>query len=129
MFDTGLNTTFNMFLTIKAGGAPGPRFAATTGGNKKETQVNAASAVPTNQWAMLAVSVVGNTGTLSINGKPVGTTHDIDLSQFDVRSAFSYLGKSQYNDPLLSGQMDEFLMLGRGLSDAEILKYAKVGTP
>jgi prepilin-type N-terminal cleavage/methylation domain-containing protein len=128
IFDIGLNQTRNMFLTPQAGGGK-LRFAITTGGNTVEQRIDASVDVPRSEWAQVAVSIKGREGRLYINGEPVGTNPDMTISFTDLRGTFSYLGKSQYNDPLFNGLMDEALIMARGLEPGEIKSYYETGRP
>jgi hypothetical protein len=121
VFDFGTGTGTNMFLTVNAGGA-GPRFAITAAGGGGEQQISGPGGqLPTDQWTHLAVTKSGSTGTLYINGEPVGTNPDLTLTPADLGATNqNWIGRSQYPDPLLNGAVDEFQIYDRGLTQAEV---------
>jgi len=121
VFDFGSGPTTNMFLTVNAG--TGPRFAITVAGGGNEQRINPATPgqLPTNQWLHLAVTLAGNTGTLYVNGVPVGTNPNITLRPSSMGATTqNWIGKSQYADPGLNGMVDEFAIYSRALSQAEV---------
>ncbi|GIH25297.1 hypothetical protein Aph01nite_36070 [Acrocarpospora phusangensis] len=122
VFDFGQNTTVNMFLTARAGvtGNP-PRFAITVGGSGQEQQINGTSAVPTGQWAHLAVTLSGSVGTLYVNGSPVGTNNAMTLNPTNLGVPGNvWIGRSAYGDAMLNATIDEFHIFDRALSPEEI---------
>ena len=72
----------------------------------------------------MAVTLVGNTGTLYVNGAAVAST-SITIDPANVTQTTNYLGKSQFTaDPLFTGSLDDFRIYNRGLSAAEIAALA-----
>ena len=127
IFDFGTGTTANMFLTINGAGN-GLRFAITTGGGGAEQQINRTPTgqLPLNQWSHVAVTLSGNTGTLYLNGQPVGTNANMTLRPSSLgNTTQNWIGRSQYGDPTLNGVVDDFQIYDRALSAAEI---ATLGT-
>ena len=124
IFDFGTGTTVNMFLTPRSGSGT-VRFAITTSGGGGEQQINGASALATGIWQHVAVTLSGNTGTLYVNGVAVGTNTNMTLRPSSLGSTTqNYLGDSQYTaDPALLGSIDDFRIIGRALSAAEIRQF------
>ncbi len=120
VFDFGSSTSVNMFLTPQSG-ANTLRFAITTGGAGGEQQINA-PALPTGVWKHVAVTLAGNTGTLYVDGVQVGQNTALTLRPSSLGSTSNnWLGRSQYADPYLDGQLDDFRLYSRALSSAEVL--------
>ncbi len=132
VFDFGNSTTQYMFLTLQAGtttvnGVRSSivRYAIKNGGT--ELNVSAPYAFPLNTWVHLAVTQAGNTARLYINGALVSSNTALTIKPSQLTPAgattgtnLNYLGKSQFNDPVFNGSIDEFKIYSRALSDAEI---------
>ncbi len=125
IFDFGAGTSEYFFLTPRAYGGM-MRFAITTNGNGAEQQINATSAMPTNSWVHVAVTLDGTRGVLYLDGNPVATNNTLTIRPWQILARNNYLGKSQWPDPLFSGEISSFRIFGRALSGAEIqdLAYA-----
>jgi regulation of enolase protein 1 (concanavalin A-like superfamily) len=133
VFDFGNSTTQYMFLTLQAGTVTNPdgskssivRYAIKNGGT--ELNVSAPYAFPLNTWVQLAVTQSGNTARLYINGALAATNTALTIKPSQLTptgtttgTSLNYLGKSQFNDPVFNGSIDEFKIYKRALSDAEI---------
>ena len=119
IFDFGANSNTYMFLAPTAGSTI--RFAITTSGNGAEQIINGTSALSTGVWHHVAVTHIGNTGTLYVDGAVVGTNSNMTLRPSSMGSTpNNYIGKSQFADPYLNGQVDDFRIYNRGLSGAEV---------
>ncbi len=71
---------------------------------------------------MVAVTRSGNTGTLYADGVQVGQNTSLTLSPASLgNTTLNYIGRSQYADPYLDGQVDQFRIYNRALSAAEVL--------
>lgn len=122
VFDFGNSTSYYMFLTVQAGITSGKsivRYAIKNGGAEQQVSYN--YTFPLNTWVHFALSQSGNTCRLYINGVLVSTNTNVTIKPSALGStALNYLGKSQFNDPLLKGSLDLFKIFNRGLSAAEI---------
>lgn len=119
IFDFGTGTTTNMFLTPSAGSTI--RFAITTGGNGAEQQINGRAVLSAGSWKHVAVTLSGNLGILYVDGVEVGRNANITLRPSSLGyTNQNYLGRSQYYDPYLDGQLDDFRIYDRALSGTEI---------
>ncbi|HEX3030365.1 MAG TPA: M6 family metalloprotease domain-containing protein [Clostridia bacterium] len=126
VFDFGTGTTTNMYLTASNGSVPW--FAITTGGNGSEQRINGTSALITGTWTHVAVSLSGSTGILYVNGTEVARNTSMTLKPSSLgNTTQNYIGKSQYSDPYLNGEVDEFKIYRRALSVSEISTLAKGG--
>lgn len=139
VFDFGNSTTQYMFLSVQTA-APvvngvklsTVRYAIKNGGT--ELNVSANYAFPLNSWVHLAVTQSGNTARLYINGAPVGENSSLGIKPWQLPPAgattgtsINYLGKSQFNDPLLKGSIDELKIYNRALNATEIAGVMKIG--
>lgn len=120
LFDFGNDTNQYLFLTPKSGSGT-LRFAIKNSGNE---QIVETAVLPVGEWTHVAVTLIGNTGTLYVNGAAVDSRPiTIDPSAF--APIHNYLGKSQFNsDPLFTGSIDDFRVYNRGLSPSEIAALA-----
>jgi uncharacterized protein len=119
IFDFGTGTTSYMFLALDAGS--GPRFAITTAGPGGEQQLNHGTELPGGQWAHVAVTLSGGTGTLYVNGAPAATNTGMTLTPASLGpTGNNWIGRSQFGDPDLNGSVDEFQIYNRALSAAEV---------
>jgi hypothetical protein len=94
------------------------RFAIDSGGG--EQQLNAPT-LATGVWTHLAVTILGNTGKLFVNGVAVATNTAMTINPVDVGTKYNYLGKSRFTaDPLFSGRFDDFRFVSSALTDAQV---------
>jgi beta-xylosidase len=125
IFDIGTGQNAYMFLTPQNGSNSRVRFAITTSGGGGEQTIDGTASLPVGTWTHVAVTVSGNTGTLYVNGTAMGTNSALTLKPSALgATANNYLGKSQFNDPYLNGDIDEFEISRRAFSAAEIAAMA-----
>lgn len=124
IFDFGSNTVKYVFLTPRAN-TGNMRFAIKNGG--AEQPIDAPTALPTNSWCHVAVSLDGTKGILYLNGVAVGTNNSLTIRPWQLLARTNYIGESQFAaDPTFNGKIDSVRIFGRSLSAAEIrdLAYA-----
>ncbi|MEJ2649809.1 MAG: LamG domain-containing protein [Sedimentisphaerales bacterium] len=125
IFDVGTDTTTNMFLTEEAS-TGNIRFAVTIGGSGAEEQINGSSPVATGSWQHVAVTLSQTEGKLYVNGSLMGS-NTIHISPYLLgHTNHNYIGKSQYNDPYLDGQIDDFRIYNYALSSDDIKALAEL---
>jgi concanavalin A-like lectin/glucanase superfamily protein len=125
VFDFGTGTNDYMFLTLSANGGP-IRFAITSSGGGGEQQINGTGTLPLNTWSHVAVTLSGTTGTLYVNGTPVGTNTNMTLNPAALGATTQdWIGRSQYPaDPYFNGSIDDFQVYSRALTAAEVAALA-----
>ncbi|MNP43481.1 hypothetical protein D3C76_1373020 [compost metagenome] len=101
------------------------RFAITTASNGAEQIIDAPELI-TGIWKHVAVTLNGNIGILYVDGLESARNSTMSLSPSDLGSTTqNYIGKSQWNDPYLNGQVDDFRIYNRALTAAEITVLAQ----
>ena len=122
IFDFGNNTTQYLFLTPKSGGNT-LRFGITLNGPGAQ-QILEAPVLATGEWAHVAVTLNGTTGTLYLNGTAVDSG-DITIDPANFNPTLNYIGESQFAaDPSFNGLVDDFRIYSRSLSAAEVKDLA-----
>jgi len=122
IFDFGNNTTQYMVLTPKSGGNT-LRFVITVNGPGAQ-QFLEAPVLATGEWAHVAVTLNGNTGTLYLNGTAVDSG-DITIDPANFNPTLNYIGKSQFSaDAFFNGLVDDFRIYNRSLTAAEVKALA-----
>jgi hypothetical protein len=120
IFDFGTGTSNYMFLSPSAGGGP-LRYAITTTSNGSEQIVDAPSKLPTGAWQHVTVTLSGTTCKLYVNGAQVGQNTAMTLKPSGLGTTTqTWIGKSQWGDPLYDGLIDDFRIYNRALSTTEI---------
>ena len=121
LFDFGDDRGNYLFLSPH-GGSGKPRFGVSTTYGHNEQSIDANTGLPKHEWAHLAVTLSGKTGTLYLNGTAVGTNPAIDFPPFQLgKTERNWLGRSQFaKDPFLEGAIDDFRIYDGALSPEQI---------
>lgn len=117
IFDFG--TGGNAYMLLSPDG-PGTRFGISIGGRAGEELVQG-SMVATAKWQHVAVTLIGTTCTLYVNGARAAQ-NSITLTPVSLGSTTqNWLGKGQFaGDPYLDGQIDQFRIYDHELTAAEV---------
>ncbi|MEB2774674.1 LamG-like jellyroll fold domain-containing protein [Algoriphagus sp. D3-2-R+10] len=121
IFDFGTENNNSMFLAPKTStSGEGIRFAIKTTSGYPTLSYN--YTWPLDTWTHIAVTLSGNTATMYLNGEPVASSTQFTKRPSDLgNTTNNYLGKGQNaQDPYLKGAIDDFRILNRALSEAEI---------
>lgn len=119
IFDFGNGTANFLFLCPNTGG--NLRFAIRQN-NGTEQRLNAPP-LTAGVWTHVAVTIGGDTGKLFVNGALVDT-QAITINPGNIGTETNYIGKSQFNDPLFSGMLDDVRVIPSALTDAQVTALA-----
>jgi fibronectin type 3 domain-containing protein len=137
IFDFGTGTNNYMFLTPQytatAPNAAKLRFAIRTPSVAEDpagaalNRIDSTMAIMAGTWTHVAVTLAGTTGRIYIDGSLAGSTTTMTLMPSDLgNTTLNWFGDSQFGaDPTFNGQLDEFRIHSRALSDAEISAAAQ----
>lgn len=128
IFDFGTGTGNYLFLTTQyTPTAPDNaklRFGIRVNSGVEQNVSGTAIALTTNAWTHVAVVRSGNTVSLYVNGSLAGSG-TITLNPADLGvTTQNYLGKSQWPDPYLNGNLDDFRLYSQAMSAGEIAALA-----
>ena len=119
LFDFGTGTTAYMYVVPTAGSTV--RFGITTSGSGGEQVINGSTGLATGSWVHVAVTRIGNTGRLYVNGTQVGSNASMTLNPSSLGTTTqNWIGRSQSGGNYLDGRVDDFRIYNRGLSTAEV---------
>jgi hypothetical protein len=122
LFDFGTGTSQYMFFAPTNGG--NSIFAISTTGNGAEQQLTG-PVLTAGKWHHVAITHQGNVGKLYIDGSLASTNNNMTLSPLSLgATANNWIGRSQFSDPVLNGQVDNFQIYSRALSSDEVLVQA-----
>jgi hypothetical protein len=121
LFAFGTGTGSYMFLSPAAAGG-GLRFAITTAGGSNEQSINYTNNLSLGVWHHVAVTFAAGIGILYVDGLPVTTNSDINLTPSLLgNTTQNWIGRSQYSsDPHLNGDVDDLRIYDGALSAKEI---------
>lgn len=126
IFDFGSGTRVNMFLASSSGSTI--RYAITKDRSFTEQQINSTKNLPLKAWTHLVITQSDTLGTIYVDGVEVGKNTLLTLNPSSLTNvANNYIGKSQYDDPYLDGQIDNFRIYNYALSPSEIKNLFKNG--
>ena len=128
IFDFGSSTSNYMFLTPRASNGF-VRYEIVTGGVTQ--QINSTKTIAPGGWHHFAVTLSGTTGILYVDGVEIGrhTAMTSKPSSLGINNSQNWIGKSQWNDPLLTGAIDEFRIYSKALSASEIVSMVFQSVP
>ena len=118
IFDFGNDQSSYMFLTPKSASG-NLRFAIRTA-EEGEQRIDA-PILATGEWKHVAVTIEGSTAKLYVDGVKVGENTGMTLLPGSMGNTVNnFIGKSQWPDPLLNGQLDDFRIYNYVLNASEI---------
>jgi fibronectin type 3 domain-containing protein len=109
IFDFGDSRGDWMYLTPRDSGGQ-IEFGVSTVYGYNAQFVTGSSALPTNQWVHVALTLSNRLATLYVNGVAVGSNANIDFPPYELASLPNeWIGRSQFSaDPYLNGKVDDF---------------------
>lgn len=128
IFDFGQSTS-NFFYLTPSDGANLLQCAITPDLNIYNQVVESPVAMPTNQWAHVAVVMDGRQGILYLNGNAVAVNNSVNLLPSDLGPTNCYFGRSEFPaDPYFNGRMSAMRLNSSALSRAQIVAPTPVIT-
>ncbi|UUZ94051.1 fibronectin type III domain-containing protein [Paenibacillus sp. P25] len=124
IFDFGSGTSTYMFLTPKNGATGKMRFAIKNNGSSEQI-IDGPSALGAGGWHHVAVTLNGATGILYVDGAEVGRNSSMTIKPSNMGATTqNWIGRSQFSDPYLNGQVDDFRIYSKALTAEEIASLA-----
>jgi fibronectin type 3 domain-containing protein len=125
IFDFGDDRGRWMYLTPRNGGGVVEFATGTVYGYNKQWVVGT-SALPTNQWVHVAVTLSDHVGKLYVNGALVGANANMDFPPAQIGATTqNWIGRSQFAaDPFLSGKIDDFRIYRGAMKPGEVYTLA-----
>ena len=117
IFDFGSDTTHYLFLTPNSGSGT-LRFAINNGSG--EQTVEHAGALAAGSWQHVAVTLSNNIAIIYVNGVQAASSSAFSIAPSAFAPFRNYLGKSQFADPLFSGNLDEVEIADYAMSASQI---------
>ncbi len=111
IFDFGNNQNEFMYL------APRMRFSIKNGASEKQLE---ATALPTETWTHVAVTLGDSAIRIYINGVLDSETDKISIRPADFKPIMNFIGRGQGTAPLFNGYIDDFMIYNYELSADEV---------
>lgn len=121
IFDFGNGENENMFLTPYSDSGR-LRFAIKNAGPEERLD---GPEMPQGRWVHIAVTLDGSQARMYMNGELVAQSDAFTIKPTDFNPVLNYIGRSQYPDPLLNGNMDDFRVYNYALSAGEIASVVR----
>lgn len=119
LFDFGTDTSRYIFLTVNSGDNY-PRLAAKNGGD--EESITSSQPLNAGTWSYITVTMDYGSTKMYINGE-LTASGNIKIPVSDLEGSLNnYIGKSQYNDPLYKGCIDEVEIFNYAMTEDEIIE-------
>lgn len=122
IFDFGNSQNEYMFLTPRADNGQ-IRFGIKNGG--VEQQLNAGT-LTTSQWVHVTLTLGESGVKIFINGNLANQSTGISINPMDFKPLLNYIGRSQFSDPMLNGNIDDFRIYNYSLSASEVAELAGI---
>ncbi|MGE4286661.1 MAG: LamG-like jellyroll fold domain-containing protein, partial [Phycisphaerae bacterium] len=117
-FDFGSEIEKTIFITPSNGSAMQFRITTSRGADGTGNVYGAAMSI--GAWRHIAVSLNGDTATMYVDGRPVGSAV-VDMVDPLFSQIYCYLGRSMWNgDAFYNGLLDDFRIYNYALSGSEI---------
>ncbi len=120
LFDFGNGEEQYVFLTLRADDNR-MRLALKNGGAEQRL---AAPAPTLNKWVHIAVTLGKGHAAIYINGDLAAESDGINIGPNDFKPVLNYIGRSQFNDPLLNADIDDLRIYNYTLTENEIAGLA-----
>lgn len=117
LFDFGASTTVNFFATPSSG-TPDFRWRITTGGGGSEQGPTGGTVLDSSNHVLSFVHS-GTAMTVWKDGTQVLNATGITIAPSAASGTLNYIGKSQYPDPYLNGNLQEILIFSSALGTAD----------
>lgn len=124
IFDFGVGEAQSIFLT-PASGTGVLRFVVNDGTREVGLE---APALTIGAWTHVAIMIDSSSAQMYVNGALVAETMQILSSPAVIQPCLNYLGRSQFNDPLFQGSIDDFRIYNYALPEDELAGLVAAGT-
>jgi len=122
IFDFGNGESENMFLTNRTD-TKKLRFAIKNGGEEQRLDTDP---LTLSRWSHVAVTLGNGSVRIYVNGEVAAESNSITIKPSDFNPLLNYIGRSQYPDPLFSGNIDDFRIYNYVLPADEIQNLMNV---